>query len=138
MKTLTKIAVLLLALLMVVPMLALVACDEGATTTTPNTGDGPNVVDMKRYVYKAFVRDQSGNTAFATEDFWEDPATSGQDALSYAVIQRNKEIENTYNCQIKQDLSTMESQFEEMRTYFEGDAKYELAIIIDDLSRCSE
>ena len=129
MKTLTKIAVLLLALLMVVPMLA--ACDEGTTTTTPSGDNGEvEVVDMKRYVYKAFVRNESGNTAFKTEDFWYDEATSGQDALSYAVIQRNKEIESTYNCQIKQELSTLESQFEEMRTYFEGDTKFELAIMV--------
>ena len=95
-------------------------------------------IDMKGYVYKAFVRHNSGNVAFRTEDFWYDEATSGQDALSYAVIQRNKQIEADYNCQIQQVLSTMTSQFEEMREFFSGDVKYELAILVAaDAASCA-
>ena len=143
MKTLIKVAVLLLALLMIVPCLA--ACGGEAETTTPagkdpttpggtTDPDGyvlPEKVDMNRYVYKVFTRSEgTGNGAFVCEDFYVDPAQGGADALSYAVIQRNNEIEKDYNCVIKQQPSVLESQYEEMTSFFEGDTSFELAIIM--------
>ena len=104
MKNIVRIAVFLLILLMIVPCLAACNKTDKGTTTKP---DGPvtpdedpyleQVGDLERYNYKAFVRgNMSGNTSYACEDFWVDPATGGGDALSYAVIERNSEIESTY------------------------------------------
>lgn len=142
MKTLIRVAVLLLALLMIVPCLA--ACGGEAETTgggnnddnnnnNNNIGDYvmPEKVDMQRYVYKVFSRnDKTGNGAFKCEDFYVDPSQGGADALSYAVIQRNNEVERDYNCVIKNQPSVMESQFDEMASFFDGGTTFELAIIM--------
>ena len=155
MKTLIKVAVLLLALLMIVPCLA--ACGGGAETEAPDNGDNnngggnkqedkewgdyvrPEQVDMNRYVYKVFSRSETtGNGAFKCEDFYVDPSKGGADALSYAVIQRNNAIEKDYNCVIKQQPAVLESQFDEMTTFFDGNTKFELAIIMSvDAAICA-
>ncbi|MBQ9774056.1 MAG: collagen-like protein, partial [Clostridia bacterium] len=89
---------------------------DTACTTCGAAGD-PYLsgIDMKRHQYNALVRSQeSGNGAFYCEDFWVDPTTGGGDALSFAVIERNERIEDTYNCTIIQKWSTMESMYEEV------------------------
>ncbi len=145
MKNIIKIAVLLLALLMIVPCLA--ACNKGGggDTTAPRNPGGEvedpylEPVDLKRYEYKAFVRSQAtGNKAFYCEDFWVDPATGGADALSFAVIARNSEIEQTYNCKITQVWSTQEDSFVEMRGLFNTNQLYELTIMMAiDAANCA-
>ncbi len=103
--------------------------DGGQAGDTPNAL--PEKINMNRYVYKAFVRDyRTGNGAFKCEDFYVDPATGGADALSYAVIARNNEIERDYNCIIKHQDSVMESQFDEMASFFDGGTTFELSILM--------
>lgn len=146
MKTIIKIAVLVLALLMIVPCLA--ACNKGGkgdtTTKKQNNDDTPvdpylEQVDMHRYNYKAFVRSKNtGNGAFYCEDFWIDKESGASDALSFAVIERNNRIEDEFNCTITQVDSTLKSQYEEMRTIFENNQTYELTIMMAiDVANCA-
>ena len=121
MKILTKIAILLLALLMIVPCLA--ACgNTGAsdTTTADDNGENPGEnpenttkrdpdyiepidlgVDGQDYVYNAYVRSKAvPNGSFYCEDFWV--AETSEDALSFAVYSRNQTIQSPTRCfQIK-------------------------------------
>ncbi len=138
MKNIIKIAVLLLALLMIVPCLA--ACNKNTATTDdggtrpPIEQDDPylqQVGDLERYNYTAFVRsDKSGNGGFKCEDFWVDPETGGGDALSFAVKERNATIEDEYNCKIEQVWSTQQDMFVEMRGIFNTHTNYELTIMV--------
>ncbi len=113
--------------------------NNGGNSTGDDRDGLPEKVDMEGYTYNAYVRGQaSGNGSFYCEDFWVDPKTSGADALSYAVIQRNNEIEKDYNCTIKQTWSTQDNMYSEMRTFFEANQKYELAILLAaDAATCA-
>ncbi len=85
--------------------------------------------DLDGYRYKAYVRSKnSGNGAFYCEDFWVE--TYSSDPLSYAVYQRNMDIEDAYNCRIKQVDSTTQTMYDEMKQFYLGGEDYELAIIL--------
>jgi len=101
----------------------------------------PEVVDMDGYVYRAYVRDQAGTspTAHAAQiangnndyrcvDFWVDEANSENDVISFAVYQRNKQIEADYNCKIRQ-VSSDGSQIEHLLSAFINGEGYDLTII---------
>ena len=81
------------------------------------------------YTYKAYVRSkESGNGAFYCEDFWVD--TYSTDPLSYAVYQRNMDIEDEYDCRIRQYDSTTETMYDEMKTFYLDGETYELGIVL--------
>ena len=130
MKTITKVLILLLALCMIIPCMA--ACNNkkdnnnkkpsggGSTVTAPEGSEieMPEIVDMGGYTYKAYVRDfagtdpdahnaqvQNGNNDYRCVDFWVEEANSTADVISYAVYGRNQQIENDYNCKIRQTSS---------------------------------
>ncbi len=147
MKAFMKVAALVLVLLMLIPCLA--ACGGDGETTAADGGQGGGgggtkpkppttittpVVDMNRYKYKAYVRSNvsgpASNGSFYCEDFYVDPSTGGADSLSFAVIARNRMIEQTYNCSIIQQWSTLDNQYTELSTFFETDQKFELAIMV--------
>ncbi len=109
-------------------------------TTPPTVGpDMPPEVDMNGYVYRAFVRSnnktegdsmEDGNPSFYCEDFWIDTAGSEpEDALSYAVYMRNKEIENDYNVKIRQVNHTI-NMVQELQRFYQNSEKFDLTIIL--------
>lgn len=116
----------------------------GNTTTTPPEDDGidwPEKINMQKYVYKAYVRDfagtspdahnaqvQNGNNDYRCIDFWVDEANSEVDAISYAVYNRNKQIEGDYNCTIRQVASDGSQIQHLLASYTNGDG-YDLTII---------
>lgn len=78
----------------------------------------PEKIDMKGYVYKAYVRDYAGenpdahkaqvangNNDYRCIDFWVDANNSEEDVIPYAVYRRNQTIESDYNCKIRQIAS---------------------------------
>ena len=126
MKRITKLLVLLLALCMIIPCMA--ACGNnknkdkdknngnGNSVTVPEGSDivMPEVIDMNDFTYKAYVRDLAGeytdqtlygNNDYRCIDFWADAAGSEDDVIPYAVYGRNQQIENDYNCKIRQTSS---------------------------------
>jgi len=123
---------------------ATTAPNDDDVTTAPNdeNGDDPGEEDgevdifeelgkrdLNGYIYKAYVRmKQSGNGAFYCEDFWVE--NSSTDALSYAVYERNKEIEDEYNCRIRQYDATTKEMYDEMTRFYFNDEKYELSILL--------
>ena len=69
-----------------------------------------------------------GNNGYAAIDFWVSEEESQTDAISYAVYNRNKQIENDYNCKIRQ-VASDGSQIEHLlASYTNGDG-YDLTII---------
>jgi len=112
--------------------------DDGqqpSSSLPPDEPDEPDEVGIDKYasldgyVYKAYVRSKNTpNGSFACEDFWVQEASS--DPLSFAVYQRNSDIEDEYDCKIKQYDSESESQYEEMKRFFQNDENYELAIVL--------
>ena len=156
MKTITKILILLLALCMIIPCMA--ACNNkknntnnnkkpggsgGSTVTVPEGSDivMPEIVDMDGYTYKAYVRDfagtdpdahnaqvQNGNNDYRCVDFWVEEANSTADVISYAVYGRNQQIENDYNCKIRQ-VSSDGSQLEFLVSSLQNGTGYDLTII---------
>ena len=132
MKHITKVLILFLALCMIIPCMA--ACGKDKDTgKKPNNNNGggnqvtlpegsdivmPEVVDMDGFIYKAYVRDFAGadpteykaqtmygNNDYKCIDFWADAAGSEDDVIPYAVYGRNQQIENDYNCKIRQTSS---------------------------------
>ena len=156
MKTITKILILLLALCMIIPCMA--ACNNkknnnnnnkkpggsgGSTVTAPEGSDieMPEIVDMNGYTYKAYVRDfagtdpdahkaqvNNGNNDYRCVDFWVEEANSTADVISYAVYGRNQQIENDYNCKIRQ-VSSDGSQLEFLVSSLQNGTGYDLTII---------
>lgn len=85
--------------------------------------------DLDNYQYKAYVRSKnSGNGSFYCEDFWVESYST--DPLSYAVYQRNLDIEDAYNCRIKQYDSTSKEMYDEMKTFYLDGTNYELGIVL--------
>ncbi|MBQ8310984.1 MAG: hypothetical protein IJX80_08240 [Clostridia bacterium] len=115
-----------------------VTTDPGNVTTDPGhntSSDDPGAIvppepmDLDGYNYKAYVRmKQSGNGSFFCEDFWVE--TSSTDALSYAVYERNKTVEDVYNCRIRQYDATTKGMYDEMTRFYFNDEKYELSILL--------
>ena len=155
MKKTIRLMLLLLAMVMVVSCFA--ACgggpeNGGETTTTDNGGNGGGDEDPKElygipvvemtvnnspYVYKGYVKDAvSSNTQFDVDDFYS--ATPDKDALSYAVYDRNNKIQSAYKCTIIEKRSTQKSTFDEYKSFFDNNEKYEVVIIgAYDLSNCA-
>ena len=116
----------------------------GDTTTTPpeeNKVEMPEVIDMDGYTYRAYVRDfagtspdahkaqvANGNNDYRCLDFWVDEANSENDVISFAVFNRNKQIEADYNCKIRQ-VSSDGSQIEHLLASFTNGDGYDLTII---------
>ena len=109
------------------------------TTPDPDANiEMPPKVDMDGYVYKAYVRkfagdsldDQmaNGNNRYYCIDFWVDEESREQDAVSFAVYNRNSRIETDYNCKIVQ-VSSNGSQLEHLTTAYANGDGYDLAII---------
>ena len=108
--------------------------------TTPGEIDYvlPDKVDMGGYTYKAYVRSnaatggdtmEDGNPSFYCEDFWVDTAAEApEDALMYAVYQRNKEIENDYNVKIRQTPQSV-NMVQELAMFYQNSEKFDLTII---------
>ncbi len=115
--------------------------DQATETTTegeeiPPT---PEKVDMNGYTYRAYVRknagsdtidDQmaNGNNRFFCIDFWVEEEEREQDAISYAVYNRNSKIEAEYNCKIRQ-VSSNGSQIEHLTDAYANGDGYDLTII---------
>lgn len=106
----------------------------------PTLDDEP--IDMQGYVYKAYVRDfagtdpdpfqaqtQNGNNDYRCIDFWVSEQDSENDIISYSVYNRNQEIENTYNCKIRQ-ISSYGSQIEYLAAAATNDDGIDLTIIM--------
>ena len=113
--------------------------DQETTTDPGNTPPPPEKIDMNGYTYRAFVRSnnqtggdtmEDGNPSFYCEDFWID-TTAGEpeDALSYAVYMRNKEIENDYNVKIRQEKNTI-NMVQELERFYQNSEKFDLTIIL--------
>ena len=115
----------------------------GNTQETTPDPDGdiemPQVVDMNGYVYKAYVRKNAGgdtteiqmangNNRFYCIDFWVDEETREQDAISFAVYNRNSRIESDYNCKIVQ-VSSNGSQLQHLTDAYANGDGYDLTII---------
>ncbi|MBQ9796099.1 MAG: hypothetical protein IJW50_00105 [Clostridia bacterium] len=148
MKTITKIAVLLLAILMLVPCLAACGNSTGTDTTTDNnlqngtppedtTPKDPDYiepVDMRNpdgtdYVYNAYVRSKAvPNGSFYCEDFWV--AETSEDALSFAVYSRNQTIQENFHCRIVQTDAENADMYAELKNFYSNAQKYDLAIIL--------
>lgn len=144
-------AVLVVAIL--VPVIILVANGNKKPNAGPNHGgpqvttpgnlnyELPEVVDMGGYTYRAYVRSnaqtggdpmEDGNPSFYCEDFWVDPTQKDQienDALSFGVYTRNKEIEDNYNVKIRQVSQTI-NQVQEMQRFYQNSDRYDLTIIL--------
>ncbi len=112
--------------------------EENPEVTPPDVN---KPIDMGGYVYKAYVRDfagtdpdahqaqiQNGNNDYYCADFWVDAQNSENDALSYAVYNRNQKIENDYNCTIKQ-ISSSGSQIDHLLDCYVSGNCYDLTII---------
>lgn len=113
---------------------------SGSVTTPPEDEVVmPDIVNMDGYTYKAYVRSnattgghttEDGNPAFYCEDFWVDPNQGEpEDALAYAVYQRNKEIENDYNVKIRQIPQSI-NMVQELERFFQDGETYDLTIIL--------
>ena len=118
--------------------------NEVEDVTTPDPGpqiEMPEVIDMGGFTYRAYVRDQAGtspdahkaqvangNNDYRCVDFWVDEANSENDFISFAVYDRNKKIEATYNCKIRQ-VSSDGSQIEHLLASFTNGDSYDLTII---------
>ena len=102
----------------------------------------PEKIDMQGYTYKAYVRKfagtspdahkaqlMNGNNLYECIDFWVDEENSEADAISYAVYQRNKKIEEDYNCKIQQVPSDGDQIEHLIGCYHTGDG-YDLTIIM--------
>ncbi len=108
----------------------------------PDDGDGiPEKIDMKGYTYKAYVRYfagddpdphqaqvANGNNDYYCADFWVDAEHSEKDYLSYAVYNRNQQIENDYNCKIKQ-IPSEGSQIDHLLACYTSGDGYDLTVI---------
>ena len=113
--------------------------DGEVTTPDPNAPIMPDKVDMGGYTYKAYVRSnaatggstlEDGNPSFYCEDFWIDTAgEEPEDALSYAVYMRNKEIESDYNVKIRQVSQTI-NMVQELDRFFQDGERFDLTIIL--------
>ncbi len=127
---------------------------NGDTVTTPGNGDVqgttedpyggvimPDKFNMNGYTYKAYVRNhagtspdahnaqvQNGNNDYKCIDFWVEESERETDAISYAVYNRNKQIENDYNCKIRQVASEGSQIQHLLAAYTNGDG-YDLTII---------
>ena len=113
---------------------------EETTTADPNGGiDWPDKIDMGGYTYRAYVRknagsdtidDQmaNGNNRFYCIDFWVEEDEREQDAISYAVYNRNSKIEAEYNCKIRQ-VPSNGSQIEHLTASYANGDGYDLTII---------
>lgn len=113
---------------------------EETTTPDPDGGiDWPDKIDMGGYTYRAYVRknagsdtidDQmaNGNNRFYCIDFWVEEDEREQDAISYAVYNRNSKIEAEYNCKIRQ-VSSNGSQIEHLTASYANGDGYDLTII---------
>ena len=99
---------------------------EPPEVTTDPPSSGGTICDGS-YRYNAYVRVNSGNAAFYCEDFWVE--TASDDALSYAVYDRNKTIEDSYDCHIRQ-FDSDGDQYAEMTRFYFNDEPYELAILL--------
>lgn len=113
--------------------------DQETTTDPGDIPPTPEKIDMNGYIYRAFVRSnnqtggdtmEDGNPSFYCEDFWID-TTGGEpeDALSYAVYMRNKEIENDYNVKIRQEKNTI-NMVQELERFYQNSEKFDLTIIL--------
>ena len=112
--------------------------------TTPDPYGGvlmPEKMNLGGYTYKAYVRDfagtspdahkaqvANGNNDYRCIDFWVTEEESEVDAISYAVYNRNKMIENDYNCKIKQTASDG-SQIEHLLAAYTNGDGYDLTIM---------
>ena len=118
--------------------------EEVIDVTTPpeETVILPEKVDLGGYIYKAYVRDLAGTYPSAYEaqlaygnndyrciDFWVSEGESATDAITYAVYSRNKQIENDFNCKIKQVSSDGDQIAHLLAAYTNGDG-YDLTIIM--------
>ena len=156
MKTITKLLVLLLAVVMLVPCLAACGNGDGNDTTVDNggannpddgettTADGavvmPPVLQLTdgnggQYVYKVhkasnaaegFVSADDSNQAFYCEDFWV--AETSEDALSFAVYTRNQTIQETYNIRIAM-VPQVGNMYKELNTFYTNGEKHDATII---------
>ena len=109
-------------------------------TTPPEEVDVlPEKIDMNGYTYRAYVRKyaggdnideqmQHGNNRFYCIDFWVEEDEREQDAISYAVYNRNSKIEAEYNCKIRQ-VSSNGSQIEHLTSAYANGDGYDLTII---------
>ena len=70
-----------------------------------------------------------GNNGYACIDFWVDEATSNNDAITYAVYLRNSQIEETYNCRIKQ-LEQKGDMTSQLKLYYMNDDGVDLTVIM--------
>ena len=152
MKATVRFLTLLLVVVMMVSCFAACNKNKGDTTTTAGGGDNttpagglgyemPEKVNMNGYTYKAYVRSnattggdtmQDGNPNFYCEDFWVDTspeAAPPEDALSYAVYMRNKEIENDYNVKIRQ-VSQSINMVQELTNFYGNSETYDLTVIL--------
>ena len=122
--------------------------NNGQQTTPSSGGNGPEnpdahiempeLVDMNGYVYKAYVRAHAGDTLdeqiehgnnfYKCIDFWIDEANREQDAISFAVYNRNSRIESDYNCKIRQ-VASNGSQIEHLTSAYANGDGYDLTII---------
>ncbi len=112
--------------------------------TTPDPYGGvimPEKMDLGGYTYKAYVRDfagtspdahkaqvANGNNDYRCIDFWVSEEESEVDAISYAVYNRNKLIENDYNCKIRQ-VPSDGSQIEHLLAAYTNGDGYDLVIM---------
>lgn len=105
--------------------------NSGNQTTAPTTNPGGDFdgISLDGYRYNAYVRVKSGNPAFFCEDFWVESASN--DALSYAVYDRNKTVEDLYDVRIRQ-FDSEGDQYSEMTRFYFNDEQYELAILLGE------
>ena len=98
----------------------------------------PEKVDLDGYTYRAYVRSNvstgdpwaDGNPSFYCEDFWLDPNMGEpEDALSYAVYYRNREIEYDYNVHIRQ-IQQSRNMTEELNIFYQNGERIDLTIIL--------
>ena len=113
---------------------------EETTPADPDAGiEKPEKIDMNGYTYRAYVRKyagsdeldaqmSNGNNRFYCIDFWVEENEREQDAISYAVYQRNSLIESEYNCKIRQ-VSSNGSQIEHLTAAYANGDGYDLTII---------
>lgn len=151
MKATVRFLTLLLVAVMLVSCFAACGKDKDTGNTTPPAGDGtdpgdlgyelPEKVNMNGYAYKAYVRSnadtggdsmQDGNKSFYCEDFWidtSDKAPVPEDALSYNLWLRNKEIESAYNVKILQVPQSI-NMVQELTNFYTNNETYDLTIIL--------
>lgn len=144
----TRIFLLFLTVMMILPLL--VACGDGEDKTETGTKGGgeqnsaagngtgtssgggssnppPEEKPMKGYVFKAYVRsDKTRNPLYLCEDFMVE--STKEDSLSFAVMERNSDIEDRFGCVIQKTDSNGD-QYSEMETFYRGGIRYELSIV---------